>query len=169
MKNTHNIKARGLRAYLLGRLGRTEEAKAAVSENLAIDPFDYVSMLESAYLDPDHAEEIRAKVNKLSRNFHETYLMAARDFAEYGAYDKAVDTLRECSESWPMLKYYEAYDLGKMGASHEEILKVLKEAENCSTDYCFPNKLEDILCSDRCAETRSGRGKCILLPWKPLV
>lgn len=71
--------------------------------------------------------------------------MAARDFAEYGAYDKAVDTLRECSESWPMLKYYEAYDLGKMGASHEEILKVLKEAENCSTDYCFPNKLEDIL------------------------
>lgn len=145
VKNTHNIKARGLRAYLLGRLGRTEEAKAAVSENLAIDPFDYVSMLESAYLDPDHAEEIRAKVNKLSRNFHETYLMAARDFAEYGAYDKAVDTLRECSESWPMLKYYEAYDLGKMGASHEEILKVLKEAENCSTDYCFPNKLEDIL------------------------
>ena len=85
VKNTHNIKARGLRAYLLGRLGRTEEAKAAVSENLAIDPFDYVSMLESAYLDPDHAEEIRAKVNKLSRNFHETYLMAARDFAEYGA------------------------------------------------------------------------------------
>ena len=145
VKNTHNIKARGLRAYLLGRLGRTEEAKAAVSENLAIDPFDYVSMLESAYLDPDHAEEIRAKVNKLSRNFHETYLMAARDFAEYGAYDQAVDTLRECSESWPMLKYYEAYDLGKMGASHEEILKVLKEAENCSTDYCFPNKLEDIL------------------------
>ena len=66
VKNTHNIKARGLRAYLLGRLGRTEEAKAAVSENLAIDPFDYVSMLESAYLDPDHAEEIRAKVNKLS-------------------------------------------------------------------------------------------------------
>lgn len=62
-----------------------------------------------------------------------------------GHYDKAVDTLRECSESWPMLKYYEAYDLGKMGASHEEILKVLKEAENCSTDYCFPNKLEDIL------------------------
>ena len=53
VKNTHNIKARGLRAYLLGRLGRTEEAKAAVSENLAIDPFDYVSMLESAYLDPD--------------------------------------------------------------------------------------------------------------------
>ena len=82
VKNTHNIKARGLRAYLLGRLGRTEEAKAAVSENLAIDPFDYVSMLESAYLDPDHAEEIRAKVNKLSRNFHETYLMAERDFAE---------------------------------------------------------------------------------------
>ena len=95
--------------------------------------------------------------------------MAARALQEYGAYDKAVDTLRECSESWPMLKYYEAYDLGKMGASHEEILKVLKEAENCSTDYCFPNKLEDILCSDRCAETRSGRGKCILLPWKPLV
>ena len=47
----------------------------------------------------------------------------------------------------------------RWGASHEEILKVLKEAENCSTDYCFPNKLEDILCSDRCAETKIRTGQ----------
>ncbi len=37
-----------------------------------------------------------------------------------------------------MLKYYEAYDLGKMGASHEEILKVLKEAEKLQYGLLLP-------------------------------
>lgn len=142
VRNGHNVKARALKAYLLRRLGRTEEAKAFIAENLKVDSFDYVSWLESAYLEPDRREEIQAKISRLARGFHENYLMAARHYGEFGAYEAAVQTLDQCPRKWPMLYYYKAFYQELMGKDGTE---ALKQAENCSTDYCFPNKLEDIL------------------------
>lgn len=141
VRNTHNVKARALKAYLLRRLGRTEEAKALIARNLEVDPFDYVSWLESSYLEPDRQEEIRAKTSRLARGFHENYLMAARHYGEFGAYEAAVETLDQCSRKWPMLYYYKAFYQDLMGIDGAE---ALKQAEGCTTDYCFPNKLEDI-------------------------
>lgn len=68
--------------------------------------------------------------------------MTARDYAEFGAYEEAVAVLSQCDEAWPMLFYYKAYYLGKMG---KDTSYTLLQASQCSTDYCFPNKLEDIL------------------------
>lgn len=142
VRNTHNVKARALKAYLLRRLGRTAEARALIGENLKVDSFDYVSRLESAYLEPDRQAEIRTKISRLARGFHENYLMAARHYGEFGAYEAAVQTLDQCSRKWPMVYYYKAYYQELMGKDSTE---ALKQAEDCSTDYCFPNKLEDIL------------------------
>ena len=50
VKNAHNIKARGLKAYLLRKLGRTQEAAAWIQENLALDPFDFLSANEQILL-----------------------------------------------------------------------------------------------------------------------
>lgn len=149
VRNGHNVKARALKAYLLRRLGRTEEAKAFIAENLKVDSFDYVSCLESAYLEPDRGEEIQAKISRLARGFHENYLMAARHYGEFGAYEAAVQTLDQCPRKWPMLYYYKAFYQELMGKDGTE---ALKQAENCSTDYCFPNKLEDILVLKLAAE-----------------
>lgn len=146
VRNSHNVKARALKVYLLRRLDRTEEARALIVENLEVDSFDYISRLESAYLDPGRQEEIRLEISRLARGFHENYLMAARHYAEFGAYEAAVQTLDQCSGKWPMLYYYKAYYLKLMGKDGSDVLKeALKQAEDCSTDYCFPNKLEDIL------------------------
>ena len=41
-----------------------------------------------------------------------------------------------------MLFYYKAYYLGMMG---KDASQTLLQASQCSPDYCFPNKLEDIL------------------------
>ena len=68
--------------------------------------------------------------------------MAARHYGEFGAYEAAVQTLDQCSRKWPMVYYYKAYYQELMGRDSTE---ALKQAEDCSTDYCFPNKLEDIL------------------------
>ncbi len=145
VRNSHNVKARALNVYLLRRLDRTEEAKALIVENLKVDSFDYISRLESAYLEPGRQEEIRLEISRLARGFHENYLMAARHYAEFGAYEAAAQTLDQCSKKWPMLYYYKAYYLKLMGKDGSEALKeALKQAEGCSTDYCFPNKLEDI-------------------------
>ncbi|WP_312428481.1 DUF5107 domain-containing protein [Lacrimispora sp.] len=145
VRNSHNVKARALNVYLLRRLGRTAEARALIEENLKVDSFDYISRLEAAYLEPGRQEEIRREISRLTRGFHENYLMAARHYAELGAYEAAVQTLEQCSGKWPMLYYYKAYYLKLMGKDGSEALKeALKQAEGCSTDYCFPNKLEDI-------------------------
>lgn len=192
VKNAHNIKARGLKVYILRKLGKTEEAVKWVEENLMLDPFDFVSGNEEILL-RDCDSGLRDALNRRMRYFHENYLMAARDYAEFGAYEEAVAMLDECREKFsgkhPMLSYYKAYyiarrkgmssdgkgvDVGrdnetagiaeakmqtaeKYGAFSRmaetlatggktscDAMKLLAEAEGCSPDYCFPNKLEDI-------------------------
>lgn len=141
VKNSHNVKARGLRAYLLRKLGQGEKALKAVRDNLEVDPFDYVSRMEWSYLDPAASEEIQKRIKELTGERHEDHLMAARDYAEFGAWNEAVDMLELCGEAWPMLYYYKGYYLdraGKDGAAARGL------AAQCSTDHCFPNKLEDI-------------------------
>ena len=143
VKNAHNIKARGLKAYLLRKLGRSAKAKAWVEENLALDPFDFVSCNEKILLAgaAENVSEMRAQLNHKMRDFQENYLMTARDYAEFGAYHEAVCVLGECTKEYPMLTYYEAYYRDRLG---EDVSRLLKKAEGQPSDYCFPNKLEDI-------------------------
>ena len=138
VKNWHNVKARGLKAYLLRKLGREEQARTWIGESLAIDPFDYLSRLELARLGDEGRETVKA----LARDFHETWLRVARDYAQFGAYEEAVDTLELCEKPWPMLYYYKAYYQEKLGLDGGT---ALVRAEGCPADYCFPNKLEDLV------------------------
>ena len=69
VKNAHNIKARGLKAVILRKLGRKEEAKAWCIENIKVDPFDYVSRFELA-ADAEEAQTILDEMNELMRDFH---------------------------------------------------------------------------------------------------
>ncbi len=167
VKNAHNIKARGLKAYLLRKLGRRQQASAWAEENLALDAFDFVSANEQILLgelpgnenaSAEQALDLKRELRRKMRDFPDNYLMAARDYAEFGAYGEAVSLLGECRTAHPMLKYYEAYYTymqyaadaaeGSEGRNREIpeklISRLLEEAEGCAPDYCFPNKLEDI-------------------------
>lgn len=142
VKNSHNIKARDLKAIILRKLGRLEEAKEWILENLKIDPFDYISMFELSHIE-ENKEEIIARMNNLMRGFYEHYLQSARDYAEANCYEEAIEMLSQCKAKQPMLSYYKAHYLYNLGKC-EESQKEYSEAENCSPIYCFPNKLEDI-------------------------
>ncbi len=152
VKNAHNIKARGLKAYILRKCGREAEAAAWITENLLLDPFDFVSGNELV-LAGGNDLEARAGLNSRMRDFQENYLMTARDYAEFGACEEAVNLLQQCTKAYPMLKYYEAYYKNLL--NEEAVIRqtevgirqaeaVIRQAENCPPDYCFPNKLEDI-------------------------
>lgn len=145
IKNSHNIKARGLKAVVLRRLGKKEEAKQWALENIRIDGFDYVSRNELILLaDSQEEAEIRkADKQRLMRNFQENYLQTARDYAEAGFCQEAVELLDECSKDWPMLFYYKGY-YQLMQGKEEEAKAAFVRAEQASPLYCFPNKLEDI-------------------------
>lgn len=175
VKNAHNVKARGLKAYLLRKLGKTAEAMEWITANLALDPFDFISCNEQVICEAqkkigevngacgnvvggvcrdmsdgacaEMTADCRDMLRKM-RVFPENYLMTARDYAEFGAYDEAILMLEKCPTTHPLLKYYAAYYTSRVqgddGHNAESVRQLLREAENTCPDYCFPNKLEDI-------------------------
>lgn len=153
VKNYHNVKARGLKAALLKKLGRVEEAAGWIKENLRIDPFDYVSGYVSYSITKD-PEELKILQSRMSKKA-EHYLMTARDFAEAGLYEEAAEILKLSVAATPMTHYYLGYyldlcdkNLGKAaadtGLAGETVLREYMKAEETSPYCCFPNKLEDI-------------------------
>ncbi|MDO5702269.1 MAG: DUF5107 domain-containing protein, partial [Lachnospiraceae bacterium] len=155
VKNLHNIKARGLKAAVLRRLGRNEEALCWIEENLKVDRFDYVSMFVKALIGGMDAAELDA-IHQVSRDFHETFLNAARDFAEAGLYDEAAAFLAEYPGDRPMVHYYRALYHEKLGRK-EECAAELEAAEACDPYCTFPNKLEDIAVLEHAIQ-RNERG-----------
>ncbi len=157
VKNAHNVKARGLKAVILRKLGRTEEAQGWIEENLKVDPFDYLSRYEKAFISTDRATVLQ-EMNHLMRDFQESYLQTARDYAESGCYEEAAELLGECTKAYPLLAYYKGYYLRKAGHM-EEGGKEYQRAELCPPAYCFPNKLEDIAVLKDAIETNTKGAK----------
>lgn len=147
IKNWHNVKARGLKAAVLRKLGREKAAERQIRENLEIDPFDYVSRFEAYFSrqkeDGQEAEHLLKEIDSLMRGFHENYLQTARDYAEGGFLEEAVFVLGRCQQDKPMIKYYEALFRNRMDQK-DLAVKAVKEAEKADSYCCFPNKLEDI-------------------------
>ena len=149
-RNTMNVKARGLKAYVLRKLGRTEEAAVVLGENLTVDAFDFVSGNERVIAGADPAE-----LEGLMRGFHENYLQAARDYALFGAYEEALGLLANADRAKPMVRYYEGCYLAELGRA-AEARAAFEAAEAAPSDYCFPNKLEDIAVLERAIATVNG-------------
>ena len=142
VKNLHNVKARSLKAVILEKLGRIDEALAWIDENIKVDYFDYVSRFEKYFLS-GCADEVIGQIRALNKHFHETYLQVARDFAEGGQYDKAIAVLDAYDGDSPLIHYYKGYYLRKQG-NEDEAMKAYTDGETSDPSYCFPNKPEDI-------------------------
>lgn len=142
VKNCHNVKALGLKAYILMKLSRLEEAKIQIEENLSVDSFDYVSLFLKVLLN-DNDSKLLEQFHSISRDFHETYLQTARDFAEFGAHNEALSLLNEYPGEKPLIHYYKGFYLLKLG-EEKKAIREFKIAEESEPKYTFPNKLEDI-------------------------
>ena len=151
VKNGHNLKARALRARLLVKLGRMGEAIRELEENLKVDAFDYNSRLLLHELTGTGLEEtLRMMGNRAS-----SFIECAIDCAEAGFLADAVKILRRCTDSSPMLKYYEAYYTELSGG---DALPLYREAAARDSRYCLPNRLEDIAVLARAADRSDDDG-----------
>jgi len=155
IKNYHSHTARALKAALLRLTGKEEAATICIKESLQIDHFNFGCHFEN-YLcckqkgDAEAAEKYLLHLKKLLRNSFNNYAEYALDYQQAGMYAEAIELLsiyiaeNEGTAISPMAFYYLFYYYKKTG----DVVKAtefLQRAMNALPDYCFPNKLEDII------------------------
>lgn len=66
----------------------------------------------------------RAELDRRDRRDEFNLLRAARDFAEMGCWEEALEVLKDAPQENPLTLYYEAYDLGRLGREDEALAKI---------------------------------------------
>ncbi|MCX7714447.1 MAG: DUF5107 domain-containing protein [Clostridia bacterium] len=137
-RNVHNLKARNLKTSVLRKIGKIEEAKGYAQETNTIDPLDFGAMYELYAISKD--EDILSELTNLMRGDTHNYIELSLNYAVAGMYNDAADVLNLLPNTTdPMMHYYLAF------YQQSDNLNILETAAKCSGDYCFPNRLEDII------------------------
>lgn len=151
VRNWHNHKARQLKASILRKLGKKEAAATLIAESLSIDKFNMGCRFELYLLGGESAQqaldEMMALMNETT-SVH-SYIEYALDFANAGLYAEAERLLllwvnKNDGIVYPMVYYA----LGYFASKSDDVLKAIdyyKKASQMAPDYCFPNKLEEVL------------------------
>lgn len=154
IRNSRNYKARHLKAALLRKLGKLQEALVFSQETLALDIADFGSANEryltlSSQGEQGLADEAKAELMRLMRGDAHNYLNLASDYANCGLFEEAIELLgrivqdNDSSEVYPMVHYTLSYLYENVGQS--ELARTHRHAGNTATsDYCFPNSLFDL-------------------------
>ena len=142
ISNSHNHQARALKAAVLRKLGRKDEALAWIRESYKIDPFNYLCMVEEHLL-TDSNEPLEHMIELMHGNIY-NYHEIALDYMHAGLHDEAILVLQTAIghhvEESPLTYYYLAY-LSYVSES----LEYRQKAAQANSDYCFPNRLEDAM------------------------
>lgn len=129
--NWHNHKARALKAAILRKLHRHEEALALITESLRFDLFNYGCRYEQYLL--THDEAVLAEMKQLLRQSADNYDELALDYHAAGLTDEARAIWQLAigeGATTPMTYYY-------MGC--------YDEAAKADLTYCFPNRPEAVV------------------------
>lgn len=137
IRNSHNHRARGLKATILRMQGRTQEALDWCEASLAIDRFNYHCIYEQYLL--THDKTYLDQMVEMMHGMPNNYMELAIEYMEAGCMDDTVDILHiaiENKAATPMTYYY----LGYLGDNSD-----YEKAEQYPSDYCFPNRAEDVV------------------------
>ena len=138
ISNSHNHQARALKAVVLRKLGRKDEALAWIKASYGIDPFNYVCMMEEHLLTGD--KEPLERMISLMHNSSDNYDETALEYCAAGLHEEAMTVWQvavEQNATSPMTYYY----MGRYA-----------EAEQADSAYCFPNRLEAVLALEKAKE-----------------
>lgn len=174
LQNWHNMKARALKAAVMRKLGRDasgllkesleidplymgclyEQAVGMVEsgDNRKFgngDAGERGTLRAEAQKAKDTAEGALAAESawnrwkeKMRAEAH-NYLELSLDYIKAGFYEDALTILEACPEKNPMCRYYQGYAYEKLGDS-EAAREAFLAGEAADSDYCFPNRVEEI-------------------------
>lgn len=137
-RNGRHHKARHLKISLLRHLDQRDIALATVKESLSKDRMEYGALWEQQLLNSDPTF---GQITNLDPN---TLLELALDYAHAGLFVDAIGLLNSAAESQPLLKYTQGW-IYELSGERQNAVSAFKEAARLSPDYCFPNRLEDVL------------------------
>ena len=143
--NAHNQKALALKAAVLRKMVRSDEMLSVCKETLAFDRFNYGCRYEQYLLtgNGEGLHEMQEMMHDMPNNYDETAL----DYCAAGLYDEAIALWRMAIDrkaTTPMTYYYIAWCLLRQGDAVEANAWFELE-EKQQPDYCFPNRIEDVL------------------------
>ncbi len=169
IKNYHNLKARNLKTALLRKTNAYTKAECFALETVEIDILDFGARNELYLIaretgDIKKSELLLSELKKHMRNDEKNYIELSLDYSDGGLYEEAVEILerliaetRTDSVS-PMLYYYAGWNLMKLGRA-EAALDYFSKGAAANPDYCFPNRLEDILVLQAAQSSNPGDSK----------
>ena len=156
IRNNHHYKARHLQGAILRKIGRYREAQRIAFETLQLDPMDFGSRreLQLCFEAEQQTEKARAMkeelLNLLDTNPH-NYLELARDYGSAGLFTEACKVLedeiageKQLPNVSPLVYYYLGY-YRRQNGDFRQASAYFKQAGEGNSDYCFPNRLEDIV------------------------
>jgi tetratricopeptide (TPR) repeat protein len=157
--NSCNHKARALKAVVLRKLQESKQKGGMqmgsskdlndrltlIKESLQLDRFNYGIRYEQYLLtkDNDLLKELKQLMRKCSQNYDELAL----DYLYAGLCDEAIDiwTIAEKEKAVSPLTYYYIGFARTQQGRLDEAKASFEKAETMKPDYCFPNRLEDVL------------------------
>ena len=144
IRNWHHHKARALKAAILRKMGRKEDALRLIEDSLDIDKFNFGCRYEKYLLTGDVADLQILK--ELMRGDAHNYDEIALDYCGAGCWTEAASLWNIASSEnvvTPMAYYYWGWCLEEGGLEGADA--IFAKAVAACPDYCFPNRLEAIL------------------------
>ncbi|MBQ7247192.1 MAG: DUF5107 domain-containing protein [Lachnospiraceae bacterium] len=136
--NTGFTGAKILKAALLRKLNRTNEAREITDQILNQDGLDITAWIELA-----HYEDVSDKIRDIFGSKSDCFVDPVSDYIKAGLYDDALFALEKCSGDYPLLGYYKAYCLEHTG-HREEAEECCRKADSMDEGLCFPSRIDDI-------------------------
>ena len=133
--NKGHVQALNLRAAILRKMGKEDEAINLLHSVQLIDRLDLWSRYELQF---NHET---AEIHEIFDKKPENYLDVVCDYMNAGFYDEALSVLDDMNMSYPLFDYYRAYILSRL---EKEFIPSLRTAAEAETGTCFPSRLMDI-------------------------
>ncbi len=153
--NSLNTKALSIKAVILRKLNRLEEAEKTASTALALDPLDFLARNElwlarTALGAESNAANTLTDLTGVMRGEVQSYLELAVDYVNCGLWEEAMEVLRRPVEwevpfasTYPLVHYYLGYGCQRSGRESDASAHY-SQASRMPSDYCFPFRLETI-------------------------
>jgi tetratricopeptide (TPR) repeat protein len=149
--NTGNIRALNLKAMVLRKLGRPDDAARLAAKTIDDEIISHAALnelyLSEAQLGNSAASDAaRSELSRLMRNDIQPYLELSTEYMAAGLYSEAADILgriERTGNTFPMLYYYTGYML-QMQHNDALALTYYQKAATMPHLYCYPFRSEEV-------------------------